>query len=452
MKNFAFRFWILIGISALSLIITTAQQPAPTCADYLTQFYSVATELCLSAPDNYVCNGGNSPIAEPIGPVSNSLGTLGAIVPLDALTSLHTSAFTPDGSNGGVVWIRSEINQLRGILLGDALIRDISPANTPRWSNIQLITQTPVDGCFATPPSSFTFQATERFEPIRLVINGATLDINGTITALTTPTETIFVVIEGVMRVSAYESSQLVLAGQEIRLPYINNDFSAPASIPPSPIPYTLSILANFPLGLLDRPAYLPQPGYVVTDARVNLRTGDSTRNEIIYEVPSGQIMTILGTNPAGDWYHVRLANGQTGWMSAEYLQRNHGAINSVYDDTPLPPQRYGELGNTARVVAMGGVVMRQAPDASFPSIMTVAVGTELELLGRSPYSSWVKVSAQGVVGWVALLALETQAIVEALPIDNAVATLVVAGPTVIPYPTVIFGGAFPDPRCYPNC
>ncbi|HRF96845.1 MAG TPA: hypothetical protein PLZ51_16670, partial [Aggregatilineales bacterium] len=90
MKKFAFRFWILIGISALSLIITTAQQPAPTCADYLTQFYSVATELCLSAPDNYVCNGGNSPIAEPLGPVSNSLGTLGAIVPLDALTSLHT--------------------------------------------------------------------------------------------------------------------------------------------------------------------------------------------------------------------------------------------------------------------------------------------------------------------------------------------------------------------------
>ncbi|HRF96847.1 MAG TPA: SH3 domain-containing protein, partial [Aggregatilineales bacterium] len=172
--------------------------------------------------------------------------------------------------------------------------------------------------------------------------------------------------------------------GQEIRLPYINNDFSAPASIPPLPVPYTPSILANFPLGLLDRPAYLPQPGYVVTDARVNLRTGDSTRDEIIYEVPSGQIMTILGTNPAGDWYHVRLANGQTGWMSAEYLQRNHGAINSVYDDTPLPPQRYGELGNTARVVAMGGVVMRQAPDASFPSIMTVAVGTELELLGRS--------------------------------------------------------------------
>ncbi|HRF96846.1 MAG TPA: hypothetical protein PLZ51_16675, partial [Aggregatilineales bacterium] len=125
----------------------------------------------------------------------------------------HTSAFTPDGSNGGVVWMRSEINQLRGILLGDALIRDISPPNTPRWSNIQLITQTPVDGCFATPPSSFTFQAKERFEPIRLVINGATLDINGTITALTTPTETIFVVIEGVMRVSAYESSQLVLAG-----------------------------------------------------------------------------------------------------------------------------------------------------------------------------------------------------------------------------------------------
>lgn len=445
--------WLLfITITTLSLMITVAQQPAPTCADYLTQFYSTATELCLSAPDNYVCNAGNPPLAEPAGPVSNSLGTLGAIIQLDALTSLRTSAFTPDGSNGGLVWVRSQANRFRAILLGDSHIRDVSPPNTLRWSNIILTTQTPTQGCFAQPYSSFTFQASQRFEPIRLVINGVTLDVNGAVMTLTTPTETVFIVIEGVMRASAYESSQLVLAGQEIRVPYINNDFSAPASPPPLPMPYTPTFLANFPISLLDRPAYLPQPGYVVTDARVNLRTGPSTRFDIIYEVPSGQIMTILGINPAGDWYHVRLANGQTGWMSAEFLERNHGAISTVYDRTPLPPQRYGELGNHARVTAMGGVIMRQAPDASFPPMLTVPVGSELELLARSPYSPWVKVAFQGVVGWVALLSLETQAIVEALPIDNAVPTLVVAGPTVIPYPTVIFGGAFPDPRCYPNC
>jgi len=450
MRKLPLVWLILISLSAISLMITVAQQPAPTCADYLTQFYSVATELCLSAPDNYVCNGGNAPLAEPVGPVSNSLGTLGAIVPLDALTSLRTSAFTPDGSNGGVVWIRSETNQVRAILLGDAFIRDVSVL-APKWSNIVLNTQPSPDGCFATPQSSFTFQAKEQFEPIRLTINGVALDVNGTVSVLTSPTETIFIVIEGVMRVTVYESSQLVLAGQEIRLPYINNDFSAPAGPPPLPMPYTSALLTNLPIGLLDRPIYLPQPGYVTTDARVNLRTGPSTRFDIIYEVPSGQIMTILGINPAGDWYHVRLANGQTGWMSAEFLGRNHGVISTVYDSTPLPPQRYGDLGNHARVTAMSGVVMRQAPDASFPEMMTIPVGTELELLARSPYSSWVKVSMQGVVGWVALLALDTQAIVEALPIDDAVPTLV-AEVTVIPYPTVIFGGAFPDPRCYPNC
>lgn len=452
MKRALWIWLMVISISTLGWMMTIAQQPQPTCADYLTQFYSVATELCLSAPDNYVCNAGNPPLAEPAGPVSNSLGTLGAIIPLDALTSLHTSPFTSDGSNGGLVWVRSQANRFRAILLGDAWIRDVSPANTPRWSSIILNTQTPSDGCFAQAQSSFTFQARERFEPIRLIINGVILDVNGTITALTTPTETIFIVIEGVMRASAYESSQLVLAGQEIRIPYLYNDFSAPASPPPPPAPYTPNLLAHFPISLLDRPAYLPQPGYAVTDARVNLRTGPSTRFDIIYEVPRGQIMTILGMNPAGDWYHVRLANGQTGWMSAEFLERNHGAISTIYDRTPLPPQRYGDLGNHARVVAMGGVVMRQAPDASFPAMMTVPVGAELELLARSPYSPWVKVAFQGVVGWVALLSLETQAIVEALPVDTAAPTLVVAGPTVIPYPTVIFGGAFPDPRCYPNC
>lgn len=450
------KSWLLwmmfITTTTMSLLITVAQQPAPTCADYLSRFYGIATELCLSAPDNYVCNAGNPPLAEPAGPVSNSLGALGAIIPLDALTSLHTSAFTSDGSNGGLVWVRSQNNRFRGILLGDARIRDVSSPHALRWSSIILTTQTPVDGCFAQPHSSFTFQGRERFEPIRLTINGVTLDVNGTVMALTTPTDTVFIVIEGVIRATAYESSQLVLAGQEIRIPYMHNDFSAPVGPPPLPVPYTASLLANFPIGLLDRPAYLPQPGYVITGAKVNLRTGPSTRFDIIYEVPRGQIMTILGINPAGDWYHVRLANGQTGWMFAEYLERNHGAIHMVYDRTPLPPQRYGELGNHARVIAMDGVMMRQAPDASFPLVMMLPVGAELELLARSPYSPWVKVAFQGVVGWVALLSLETQAIIEALPVDTAVPTLAIAGPTIIPYPTVIFGGAFPDPRCYPNC
>jgi hypothetical protein len=67
--------------------------------------------------------------------------------------------------------------------------------------------------------------------------------------------------------------------------------------------------------------------------------------------------------------------------------------------------------------------------------------------VARSPYSPWVKIESQGMVGWVALIALETQSIIEALPIDWDVPPP--PEPTLVPGS---WGGAFPDPDCFPNC
>ncbi|MBL8157376.1 MAG: SH3 domain-containing protein, partial [Anaerolineae bacterium] len=113
-----------------------------------------------------------------------------------------------------------------------------------------------------------------------------------------------------------------------------------------------------------------------------------------------------------------------------------------VYDATPLPPQRYGELGRTGKVVAPAGVNMRQAPDVTFPLVMTVPDGARVTLLARSPYSPWLKVDFNGIIGWLAIITLETQAVLEALPIDYNVPPP--PEPTRIPGS---FGNAFPDPN-----
>lgn len=162
----------------------------------------------------------------------------------------------------------------------------------------------------------------------------------------------------------------------------------------------------------------------------------------LIKEVPAGEVMSVLGADTTGTWYHVRMDTGETGWMLAELLDGNVGPIQAVYDSTPLPPQRFGELGNAGRVLAPAGVNLRVGPDVTFPVVGTLNNGTLVTLLERSPYNLWVKVDSNGTVGWLALITLETQAYFDALPIDYN------APPP--PTPTRVpgtFGNAFPDPR-----
>jgi hypothetical protein len=128
--------------------------------------------------------------------------------------------------------------------------------------------------------------------------------------------------------------------------------------------------------------------------------------------------------------------------LYAPLLVQNIGTINAVYEATPLPLQRYGELGSTGVVVAPGGVNLRQAPDVTFPAVASVPDGARVTLIARSPYSPWVKVNFNGVIGWMALITVQTQAILDALPIDY----------NVPPPPTPTrepgsFGNAFPDPN-----
>jgi uncharacterized protein YraI len=200
-------------------------------------------------------------------------------------------------------------------------------------------------------------------------------------------------------------------------------------------------LIRNLPVSLLDRPVLLPQPGTVSTDGNVNLRAAPDINARLILQAPAGEVMSVLGRNSDGDWLHVRLASGITGWMFADLLVKNIGDIQTFYDETPAPPQRFGELGVKARVLAPAGVNLRSAPDVSFGIVTTLPFGLEVDLLGRSPYSPWVKVDADGTVGWLALITLDTQAVFEALPMDFDVPPP--PPPTRVPGS---FGGAFPDP------
>ncbi|MEQ8674639.1 MAG: SH3 domain-containing protein [Aggregatilineales bacterium] len=417
-----------------------------TCAVALEDFYVVASEACIGAPIGTICNGGIPPNAEPAGAVSNSLAPTGSLVEAGVVDSLSTSAFSVEGHNGGIVWLRTGDANISALLLGEVSVQDVTPPDFPAWTSLIVSTSEAPAACGVAPRSGFVVQGVDR-QQVNMVVNGVSLRINGTVMVQTQGVETVFLTLDGNVQVIALGQTEGMVAGQQVRVPHEAEDFTRPTNVPTLPLPFEADRVANFPFALLDRPALMPQPGFAATQGNVNLRTAPTINAALLLEVPPGEIMTILGRNPAGDWYHVRLTSGYTGWMFADLLRREHGAIEAVYESTPVPPQRFGRIGTNAQVQSPDGVLMYSAPDLTFTPINTLNFAQDVTLLARSPYSPWVKVDSNGAVGWVPLIALDTQAIIASLIVDYDVPPP--PEPTRVPGS---FGNAFPDPSCFPDC
>jgi cell wall-associated NlpC family hydrolase len=55
-----------------------------------------------------------------------------------------------------------------------------------------------------------------------------------------------------------------------------------------------------------------------VTATTLNLRSGPNTSSSIVYTFKKGQSLNILETS--GNWYNIKAANGETGWVSSTYV------------------------------------------------------------------------------------------------------------------------------------
>lgn len=434
----------LLTILLLGAAWVTAQEvSAPTCAPALETLWTAASDACIAGPVGYICNGGAPPIVEPAGPVANALTAVGALVEVQVVDSIRAGALTPEMLTGGILWLRPPAPvRYTGLAVGEVSLLDRTAPDLPAWQSVVVRTgATVASTCGSLPRSAYVVQ-TPFGQPVNIAINGVSLGLNGTVLIQTIDSMTVFAGLSGQSSLYAAGAEQTLRPGQEILVGYAGDNFAEPVTLPSAPLPLDEALVVNFPVALLDRTIILPQPGYVSTDGAVNLRVAPSTDAEVLLQVQPGQVLSVLGQNSTGEWYHVRLDSGETGWMYAPLLIQNVGAIDAVYEATPLPPQRYGDIGRTATVVAPAGVNMRAAPDVSFPLVMTIPDGAKVTLLARSPYSPWVKVDFNGVIGWLALITLQTQAVLEALPIDNNVPPP--PEPTRVPGS---FGNAFPDPN-----
>jgi uncharacterized protein YgiM (DUF1202 family) len=436
---------------------TPTQTPIPTltpdpavqeasCRARLEALYTSASELCLGKPDGFFCNGGMPPRVQPEGPVSSALAVPGALVEADAVESLQTVTL-PSGDSGGLMWLRLYENvDVKGVLIGEVAVRNVTLTDMdfPEWQSIVVETTSHESLCSTAPRSTFVVQS-EYGASAAMVINGVSVTLRGTLAIQTQEQTTSFITLEGSSRLTVLGVERLMYAGQQVDVTYGQQGYERPAGIPPEARPLTRTAIEHLPVVLFDRPLLLPQPGYVFTEGRVNMRAEPGLDGELLYQVPPDEILSVLGQNEAGTWYHIRLGNGETGWMSAELLRGEVGDIEAVYRATPQPPQRYGDLGTRAVVSAQQGGNLRESPDVSFPVITTLEQGTEVELQARSPYSPWVKVRRGNTVGWMALITIDTRAVVGSLPVDYEVQP----PPRPTSTPVYSFGGghAYPDPN-----
>lgn len=430
---------------------TATPEPSPsptydpaTCGLTLEALYIHATEACLGKSSGYVCNGTTPPDslrAEPQGPISASLAASGALIEVREIDAIDTPPLDLATNTLGIVFVRPpDPLNYSALLLGEGHLTDISPPEFPAWTSLVVETSTTVPDCASAPVAALVLQGAPGISS-RIVINGASLLLNGTVLIRTdaATASTIFVSLAGWSTVLTFGSEQSLLAGMQLSVPHAPGEVRVTAGPPTAPSPLDPAQFTNLPVALFDRPLQLPQPGSVVTQGAVNLRTAPTTDAAVLVQAPAGETLAVLGQSVDGLWLHVRRLTGETGWMLAELLARNFGPITTAYAETPLPPQRLGDLGSRARVRAANA--LRTGPDLVFPALTAVGEGQAITLLQRSPYSPWVKVDAAGAIGWLPLLGLDTAAYIDALPVDYNAPPL--PTPTTIPGS---FGNAFPDP------
>jgi uncharacterized protein YgiM (DUF1202 family) len=83
--------------------------------------------------------------------------------------------------------------------------------------------------------------------------------------------------------------------------------------------------------------------GIVISNQNINVRSGPGTNNDSIASLIPGTTVEIIDESDDGQWFNVRLADGNTGWVSADLLDAEQaptsiaGAITTAPEVTPPP-------------------------------------------------------------------------------------------------------------------
>lgn len=133
--------------------------------------------------------------------------------------------------------------------------------------------------------------------------------------------------------------------------------------------------------------------GVVKADV-LNVRSGPSTDNEVIGKLYENNTVKILESS--NGWYKIQKNDGQTGWVSGEYITLKSNSGNDSSSDSSF------KATVTASVLNV-----RSGPSTNDIVISKINTGTEVEVLEES--NGWYKVKLKnGQVGWASAQYLST--------------------------------------------
>ena len=131
------------------------------------------------------------------------------------------------------------------------------------------------------------------------------------------------------------------------------------------------------------------------TTEYVNFRSGPGTNYSSKGVIASGTTVTVTDTSNS-EWYAVRLSNGSTGYIFAQYLKLNSSSSATA---TPAPTQAPSGSEQSAKTTEY--VNFRSGPGTNYSSKGVIASGTTVTVTDRSN-SEWYAVRlSNGSTGYI---------------------------------------------------
>lgn len=126
----------------------------------------------------------------------------------------------------------------------------------------------------------------------------------------------------------------------------------------------------------------------IVNTAVLNVRNSPSTSSKVISTLKKGTSVTILST--ANGWHNIRLANGQTAYVSASYINNTTATTNTT------PTQTTTKTG----IVNTAVLNVRSSPSTSSKVLTTLKRGTSVNIISTSNGWHTIKL-ASGQIAYV---------------------------------------------------
>jgi uncharacterized protein YgiM (DUF1202 family) len=169
----------------------------------------------------------------------------------------------------------------------------------------------------------------------------------------------------------------------------------------------------------------------------------------VLFVVPNGAVLPVVGRSPAGDWLQVRLPDGQDGWMLAELVVASSSAANApvigtaetatdvltgtaaITGTAALPavdpgaalatPDAIGApTGATATVSNPLGANFRSAPSRDLEPVYSAAAAESFAVIGRNGTSQWVQlVLPDGSAAWALASTMNVSVAIDTLPVTQ---------------------------------